>query len=108
MRKSITLFLLIILLSVGKSFSQSAMTTETAVPTVYPKTVGYLSFILPIVTINKDVTTNDFTTIKTFAIGFPVGVNVLYSDKFGFSYEITPTIQAGNGSTKTSKMSCHQ
>ena len=105
MRKSITLFLLVILLSAGKSFSQSVMTTESATPTtVYPKTVGYLSFILPIVTINKDVTTNDFQTIKTFAIGFPVGVNVLYSDKFGFSYEITPTIQAGDGSTKTSKI----
>ena len=38
----------------------------------------------------------------TTKIGFPVGVNVLYSDRFGFSYEFTPTITA----TKTiSKMS---
>ncbi len=73
--------------------------------TVYPKTVGYLSFILPMVTINKSTTTNDFGGgINKFAIGFPVGVNVLYSQHFGFSYEITPTIQASPGSTKTSKI----
>jgi hypothetical protein len=29
---------------------------------------------------------------------------VLYSQHFGFSYEITPTIQASPGSTKTSKI----
>ena len=72
---------------------------------VYPKTVGYLSFILPMVTINKSTTTNDFGGgINKFAIGFPVGINVLYSEHFGFSYEITPTIQASPGSTKTSKI----
>lgn len=73
--------------------------------TSYPKTVGYLSFILPMVTINKDQTTNDFSGgFNEFAIGFPVGVNVYYSEHFGFSYEITPTIQASPGSTKTSKI----
>jgi hypothetical protein len=71
----------------------------------YPKTVGYLSFILPMVTANKDKTTNDFSGgVNQFAIGFPVGVNVLYSEHFGFSYEITPTIQASPGTTKTSKI----
>jgi hypothetical protein len=71
----------------------------------YPKTVGYLSFILPMVTANKDKTTNDFSGgVNQFAIGFPVGVNVLFSDHFGFSYEITPTIQASPGTTKTSKI----
>jgi hypothetical protein len=74
-------------------------------PQTYPKVVGYLSFILPLVTINKSATTNDFEGgVNHFAIGFPVGVNVLYSQHFGFSYEITPTIQAAPGSTKTSKI----
>src|ERR1700709_809442 len=76
-----------------------------APPTVYPKTVGYLSFILPLVTVNKATTTNDFSGgINQFAIGFPMGVNVLYSQRFGFSFEITPTIQASPGTTKTSKI----
>jgi len=33
-----------------------------------------------------------------------VGVNVLYSDKFGFSYEFTPTIKAGGGTSKMSNL----
>ncbi len=72
---------------------------------LYPKTVGYLSFILPMFTGNKDKITNDFSGgVNEFAIGFPVGINVLYSEHFGFSYEITPTIQASPGTTKTSKI----
>jgi hypothetical protein len=88
-------------LSFGSNlFSQPQQAQQT-----YPKTVGYFSFILPMVTVNKDKTTNDFSGgINGFAIGFPVGVNILYSQHFGFSYEITPTIQASPGTTKTSKI----
>ena len=82
--------------------AQSTATPHQAA--VYPKMVGYMSFVLPVVVINRDKTTNDFESIKTFAIAFPIGLNVLYSDKFGFSYEISPTIQAGNGTTKTNKI----
>jgi hypothetical protein len=79
--------------------------SQSTIPSVYPKVVGYMSFILPVVTINKDKVINDFSSFKNgFAIGFPIGLNVLYSDKFGFSFEITPTIQTGNGSSKTSKI----
>jgi len=84
---------------VSDLFSQA----ETNIQHIYPKTVGYMSFVLPLVKINKDETTNDFENFEdNFAIGFPVGINILYSDKFGFSFEITPTIKAGNGTTKTS------
>lgn len=101
MRKIISIFFAAVLLNVGHVFSQSHELVQTS----YPKTVGYFSFILPIVTINKDKISNDFSSFKNgFAIGFPIGVNILYSDKFGFSYEITPTIQTGNGSSKTSKI----
>jgi hypothetical protein len=61
----------------------------------YPRAVGYLSFILPLVTVSNSTTFNFNST--TTAIGFPVGVNVLYSDHFGFSYEFTPTIKTTNG-----------
>lgn len=74
----------------------------TAAHTIYPKTVGYLSFILPIVTFNKDYATRNFN--GTTSIGFPVGVNVLYSDHFGFSYEITPTIKSTNTTSKVSNV----
>ena len=68
----------------------------------YPRSVGYLSFILPLVTVS-DGTTFNFNSTST-TIGFPVGVNVLYSDHFGFSYEFTPNIKITNGPTGTSKM----
>lgn len=101
MKKIIAIFSILILLISNHVFAQSPSSASV----VYPKTVGYMSFILPVVTINKDKVTNDFSSFRNgFAIGFPVGVNILYSDKFGFSFEITPTVQTGNGSSKTSKI----
>ena len=43
-------------------------------------------------TVDKNATTWNFH--GTTKIRFPVGLNVLYSDRFGFSYEFTPTITA--------------
>jgi hypothetical protein len=69
----------------------------------YPKTVGYLSFILPLETLQSGNFTPNFDH-HTSSIGFPVGVNVLYNDHFGFSYELTPTIKASDGSSKVSNL----
>src|SRR5665213_1106716 len=52
----------------------------------YPKAVGYLIFIFPLVTV-AGTTTYNF--IASTSIGFPGGDNALYSDKFGFSYDFT-------------------
>jgi len=71
--------------------------------TTYPKVVGYLSFILPLETLQSGSLTPNFDH-HTTAIGFPVGVNVLYSDKFGFSYEFTPTIKAEDGNSKETSL----
>src|SRR5437879_6080174 len=61
----------------------TAKTMATAVPAAakpgYPRAVGYLSFIFNTVTFTKDATTYNFSHHST-SIGFPVGVNVLYSD----------------------------
>jgi hypothetical protein len=69
----------------------------------YPKVVGYLSFILPLYTFSDGNVTGNFAH-QTTTIGFPVGVNILYSDKFGFSYEFTPTIKASGGTSKMSNL----
>lgn len=69
----------------------------------YPKVVGYLSFIVPIVTHTDGKFIRNFDH-HTASIGFPVGVNVLYSDKFGFSYEFTPTIRSSGGTSKMSNL----
>ena len=83
--------------------AQQYASPQLEVKPTYPKVVGYLSFILPIVTINNTSTTANFSK-GTSNIGFPVGVNVLYSDKFGFSYEITPNIEATGGTSKVNKI----
>lgn len=69
----------------------------------YPKTVGYLSFILPLETLQSGNFTPNFDH-HTTTIGFPVGVNVLYSKSFGFSYELTPTVKASGGTSKMSNL----
>jgi len=99
---------LLLLLNCCFLFGQSTPVAETPQSsTTYPNVKGYLSFIVPIVTINKDKTTPNFKESTT--IGFPVGVNVYYSDRFGFSFEFTPSIVAqkpskGPGSSKTSNL----
>lgn len=70
---------------------------------IYPKVVGYLSFILPLETLSGGKFTQNFDH-HTSSIGFPVGVNVLYTEHFGFSYEFTPTIKASGGSSKVSNL----
>jgi len=69
----------------------------------YPRTVGYLSFILPLETLQSGNFTPNFDH-HTTSMGFPVGVNVLYSDHFGFSYELTPTVKASDGNSKVSNL----
>lgn len=83
--------------------AQQYINPAPAVKPTYPRVVGYLSFILPLVTYSDGSTTTNFSK-QTSSIGFPVGVNVLYSDKFGFSYEITPTIKASGGTSKMSNL----
>lgn len=71
-------------------------------PAGYPRAVAYMSFIIPIIKVNRVETVYDFT--KATTIGFPVGINVLYSDSFGFSYELTPFIVAQKGISKVSNL----
>ena len=103
--------ILFALLSVNASAQQTkadstrinpVATPPAAAPKTYPRAVGYLSFIVPIVVVDKNSTTWDFN--GTTKIGFPVGVNVLYSEHFGFSYEFTPTITATKASSKVSNL----
>ena len=82
--------------------AQPTDTTKVPVKPTYPRVVGYLSFILPLETYSSGSFTPDFN--GTTKIGFPIGINVLYSDKFGFSYEITPTIKENSKTNGTSSI----
>jgi hypothetical protein len=102
------LFLLAAFLAPQSSGAQTmpaatADTTKGFIPkATYPKVVGYVSFILPLETFSAGTFTHDFGTVTK--IGFPVGVNVLYSDRFGFSYEFTPTIKVAPGTNGVSSI----
>ncbi|HEY5325676.1 MAG TPA: hypothetical protein VIJ27_01645 [Mucilaginibacter sp.] len=103
----LTVTIIAFLLAPGNAFAQklqaaSPDTAKTAAKPSYPKVVGYLSFILPLVSVSN-TTTYDFSK-GTSSIGFPIGINVLYSDRFGFSYEFTPTIKASGGTSKMSNL----
>jgi hypothetical protein len=101
MRKSIFLVCLFLCLLVTiKTYAQSSSQQPASQPgpelpsaspsPVYPTAKGYMSFIIPWVTFQGKTVTPEFKAATT--IGFPFGVNVYYSDKFGFSFEVTPSI----------------
>jgi hypothetical protein len=74
-------------------------------PPAFPQTKGYLSIIIPWVIFQGNTVTPEFKTATT--IGFPFGVQLLYSQSFGFSFEITPSImwQHQSGKSPASKTS---
>ena len=67
--------------------------------------MGYASFIHPIVTFDKNGSTFNFS--NSYTVGFPIGINILKSDKIGFSFEITPFIKAQHDSSKVSSILFH-
>ena len=118
MRKTISIVCLSLSLMVtGRMYAQSAsqrppsqselQLPATSLSPAYPQTKAYLSFIIPWVTFQGNTVTPEFR--KATTIGFPVGIQVLYSATFGFSFEITPSIlyqhQAGKSpASKTSNV----
>ncbi|HRH47991.1 MAG TPA: hypothetical protein PLP23_04555 [Panacibacter sp.] len=88
------LFLLSIVLFLGLgSFCQQKAGVQP-----YPKIVGYASVVHPIVSIDKNKTTFNFT--NSYTVGFPFGLNLLKSDRYGFSFELVPFIKAENGTSR--------
>ncbi len=105
----LTLFVLVMLKSsLGQSIHSTPISSnlQKTSETHYPRVVNYFSFILPILSINNSSTTWDFSNgFQSFEIAFPVGINVLYSKHFGFSYEISPTLKNSALGFKTSSVS---
>ncbi len=85
-----------------QSFSQQGIVT---VPPAYPKVTGYISVLHPVVTIDKHETVYNFS--GAYTVAFPMGINILKTDKFGYSIEIAPFIRSANGSSKTTNVLFH-
>lgn len=73
--------------------------------TDYPKVTGYISIVHPIISAYESETVYNFQ--NDYTVGFPVGVNILKSDKLGFSFEITPFIKSVNGNASVSNLLFH-
>ncbi len=69
-------------------------------PSSFPKIVTYSCLFLPIVSTSSKTTT--WNSSNTFSIGFAAGINILYSDRFGFSYDMGPVITTTAGLSKVS------
>jgi hypothetical protein len=74
-------------------------------PNTYPRIAGYFSVIHPLVTMTAAETKANF--MSSYTVGFPTGVNILKSDKIGFSFEITPFIRAENGNARVYSVLFH-
>jgi hypothetical protein len=85
--------------------SKAMFSQEVPAPVVYPKTVGYVSVLHPVVTIDKNSST--FNLTYNYTVAFPVGINILKSDKIGFSFELAPFIKADKHSDKVTNFLFH-
>jgi len=82
-------------------FTPASMLGQTTAPVDlqrYPKMVWYTCLFLPIVSASNKTTTWNFS--NTFSLGFATGINILYSDRLGFSFDLSPVITASNGTSK--------
>ena len=86
--------------------TKNAFAQQTSVENSYPKVAGYMGILHPLNTWSADGTsTGNFGSVYT--IGFPTGINILKSDKIGFSFEFVPTIRSENGVSKMNNFLFH-
>lgn len=93
-------FSLISLMLFNAAFSQT-----DSMQVKYPQIKGYFSVVHPIITIDRNHTSFNFS--DNYTVGFPTGINILKNDNFGYSFEITPFIKAENGKDKVANVLFH-
>ena len=71
----------------------------------YPIVKGYFAIVHPIITFDKDGNHTNFS--KGYTVGFPMGINILKSDKIGLSIEIVPFVKTENGTDKVNNVLFH-
>lgn len=78
---------------------------SNAQSTNYPKVAGYFSVFNSVGTWNKDGFTSNFSDV--YSVAFPFGINILKSDKFGVSFEMTPVIRTEKHISKVNSVVFH-
>ncbi len=97
---AVQILLVLVFAAPNQVVAQSANSTIA-----YPRVAGYMSVVHPVVAFTKYEATYNFS--RGYTVGFPCGVNVLTSDRNGFSFEITPFIKAANGVSKSGNFLFH-
>lgn len=96
----ITINLLIILIGCSKSMAQDKPSTSA-----YLKVVSYIAVIHPINTFYKNGHTTNFR--DSYTVGFPTGIHILKSDRFGYSLEVVTFIKSEDGTSKVNNVLFH-
>ncbi|HEV7622241.1 MAG TPA: hypothetical protein VGO09_10920 [Flavisolibacter sp.] len=91
------------ILAIAISVPMSAFTQTTSV--VYPRIVGYIGILHPLVSFSKGTTTSNFN--GSYTVGMPTGVNIWKTPKLGFSLEVVPFIRASGGQSKMNNLLIH-
>ncbi|GAB4045809.1 hypothetical protein [Spirosoma litoris] len=86
-------------LSITISFAQ------TLPPPTYPRVVGYLGIVHPLLTI--DESGSEFNFKDHYVVGFPIGLNLWKSKQIGFSVEVVPLIRAQDGTSRVANVLFH-
>lgn len=74
-------------------------------PVTYPRVTGYFSILNPIGNWTENGFTSNFKT--SYSVGFPFGMNLLKSEKFGISFEVAPMIRTEKSISKVSSILFH-
>jgi hypothetical protein len=83
----------------------SFLVSHAQQPPSYPRVTGYFGIMNSIGTWTEHGFTSNFSDVYTVA--FPVGMNILKSDKFGISFEVSPSIRTENHISKVSSVLFH-
>ena len=86
-------------------FCCSKVHAQDPVPQAYPRVMMYMSVSEPLIFFSGGRFSNNFSHGSN--ITFPVGVNLLKSDEFGISFEISPSIHIEKGLAKTNGLLFH-
>ncbi|GAA4314353.1 hypothetical protein GCM10023149_10490 [Mucilaginibacter gynuensis] len=86
-------------------FSTTVKIAHGQQPASYPRVTGYFSVLNPIGTLTQRSFHSNFGDV--YNIGFPFGMNIIKSDRFGISFEVAPTIRTEKNISKVSTILFH-
>ncbi|MBD2757490.1 hypothetical protein [Spirosoma validum] len=80
--------------------------TPPSPPTpTYPRMVGYLGVLHPLMTVDEHGSETNFSNY--YVVGFPIGLNLWKTKQIGFSVEIVPLIRAQDGTSRVANVLFH-